>query len=120
MKARWTVLAVWVAAVLPPLAADAKDPRPPEIRWLPLSHKQFAVDDQVGTLMSCAYRLVTDDKSAEFKFEDQVKFVVSRHGKDELKVDMYVAKGAIATLKRKAVVEALEEATGQCYERLTE
>jgi len=122
MKARWFVLAVWVLALVLPLAAAAKTPAKasPEIRWLPLSHKQFAVEDQVGSLTSCAYRLVEAGKPVEFVWDEKVKLVVSRNDKDELSVEMFVAKGEIATLKRKAVVAAFEEATGQCYERLTE
>ncbi len=122
MKARWSVLALFVLALLLPLAAAAKTPAktPEEVRWLPLSYKQFAVDDQVGSLTSCAYRLVDPGKPAEFVWEDKVKLAVSRNDKDELVVEMFVAKGEIATLKRKAVVAAFEEATGQCYERLTE
>jgi len=121
MKARWSMLAIFVLALLLPLAAAAKTPaKAPEIRWLPLSYKQFAVEDQVGSLTSCAYRLVEPGKPSEFVWEDKVKVAVSRNDTDELVVEMYVAKGEIAKLKRKAVVAAFEEATGQCYERLTE
>ncbi len=90
------------------------------IRWVPVAAAQFNVVDQLGSFTSCAYRLCEDGKSAEFVFESKVRLVAKKSESSEVKVELALNKKAIRSVNRDTVVEAIEDATLQCFERLSD
>lgn len=89
-------------------------------RWVPVAAAQFNVVDQLGSFTSCAYRLCEAGKSAEFVFENKVRIVAKKSESSEIKVDLALNKKEIRNVSRDTVVEAVEDATQQCFERLSD
>ena len=90
------------------------------IRWVPVAAAQFDVVDQLGAFTSCAYRLCDAGKSAEFVFENKVRVVTKKSDSSEIKVVLALNKKEIRNVTSDTVVEAIEDATLECFERLSD
>jgi hypothetical protein len=97
-----------------------KTPKKADITWVRIEPAQFSVEEQLGTLTSCAYRLCEEGKAVEFIYVDKARVVASKSKDAELLISLYVAKPEIKTISRELMVDAIEDATQQCYERMTD
>jgi len=121
---RSLVVAVGIMAfAAPALGAGkpGKDKKPAVITWVRIEQAQFSVEEYLGAFTSCAYRLTEEGKDSEFIYEDKARITVQKKkdGGDML-VNLYVAKGELKNISRELVVAAIEDATQECYERMTD
>lgn len=118
-----SVAAAFVAlcVALPALGGSpGKGAKKPAVTWIRIEQGQFQVEQQLGALTSCTYRLCDEGKSAEFIYENRVRVAATKSGKGDMLVTLYIAKTEIKDLTRDLIVAAIEDATQQCYERISD
>lgn len=119
---RFTLLIAIASLIAAPVQAGSpkkkKGDKP--IRWVPVAAAQFNVVDQLGSFTSCAYRLCEDGKSAEFVFEKKIRIIAKKSESSEVKVELALNKKEIRGVNRDTVVDAIEDATQQCFQRLSD
>lgn len=89
-----------------------------KIRWVSINAKHFDLEQDLGALSSCAYRLVEPGKSVEFLHESKIRVVVAKGEDSELAITVYVNKKAVKKLDKKLAHEAMETVIQKCYERI--
>lgn len=96
--------------------------KPEKIRWMPLSHQQFSVSAEVGMFLSCAYRLFKPGASGTFEYahKEKLKLLTTKTKDEKLTVQLYVNKAQRKLIDRAAVLDMLESAITECYERLSD
>jgi len=119
MKRIAFLLPVLACCFLFTFASESSGKGKEKIRWVSISTKQFSLDQELGALSSCAYRLVESGKSAEFVHENQMRVVAVKGDDTEVSITVYVNKKEVKKLGKKLVQEALESAVQDCYERIS-
>jgi len=97
-------------------AGKPKKEKPEKIRWSPFDHSGFKVDGELGTYMSCAYRMFVPGKPGTFSFanKDEIKIELVKPGAGEvIHIRLYANKKQRVT--REMVVDAIENAVEHCY-----
>jgi hypothetical protein len=115
------MLLLGVAAVSMASSVQAKK-KPEKIRWMPLSHEQFQVSAEVGTFLSCAYRLFKPGTSSSFtsEFEKKLRIKATKTKDERLTIQCYANKKLRRLINRDDIVNMLENATADCFEQLSE
>jgi hypothetical protein len=115
----WKVVGLALVAaslVVTPVSFAKEKP----IRWVPIPYKQFNVEDLVGSLTSCAYRVCQPGKGDAFEVDGRMRFAISRSKDDAVSVQTFVNKEKLDALSEEFVRSGFEEAIQECYSRLTE
>ena len=121
MRRKWLcfVLAALFCAMTGPAEAgeSKKKPPPVKIRWRPIDHSGFKVDGELGTYMSCAYKMFVPGKPGTFSFanKDEIKIELMKPGAGEvINIRIYANKKK-KRVTREMVVDAIENAVEHCY-----
>lgn len=115
------VMVLGIVAVTMASSVQAKK-KPEKIRWMPLSHDQFQVSAEVGTFLSCAYRLFKPGASSSFtfEFEKKLRIKATKTQDERLTIQCYANKKLRRLINRDDIVSMLENATADCFEQLSE
>jgi len=109
-----------LACVLAPGLLFAGPPQPKKIRWTPIPHQEFKVENEVGALLTCAYKVVDAGQRLEAVDEESgLKIEVIKPQDGDLKLTVYWNH----KLERRKITDALvagalQAAVDTCFERL--
>ena len=127
MKTRlfWLSAVFVLASAMAIWASPAKDPGKDKgktrerIQWSLLDTSAMGLEESLGSLMSCTYRLLAPGKSFEYVHQERLKIVAIKSEKDEVTTTIFINK-AKQMVDKPFVEEAISEAVQACFEAIAD
>ena len=121
----WVVMALMM--MVPAVATAKNKPKRKKnktkkeetIKWAFVPYKQFQVEDLVGNLSSCIYRVTKDGDKIVLNDEDRIQVTCIRKG-EKVTIEVRVNDKHLPKFSEEMLRLGLESAITGCFTRITE